>query len=228
MASESPGGPHVDRVAGGGARASKIAVGTGGGRSSSGTALTCRELVELITDYLEGALAPADRTRFETHLSGCRGCRTYLRQMRQTIRLAGRLSEDDLPEAMEQRLLHAFRAWKAGPPGSGAAEPHRGHTSTAATGAADRRSERLSAVRGRGGAAGAGDLIEDEEGRVRGRASRRGGRAARGCNVPPGCADDTADGNAGGGGRGPDSAPGSPRGHAPGWRRARLPPSRWG
>jgi anti-sigma factor RsiW len=79
--------------------------------------LTCRELVELVTDYLEGALPPEDRSRFEAHLAGCRGCRTYLRQMRQTIRLAGRLTEDAVPAAAERRLLRAFRAWKSGPAG---------------------------------------------------------------------------------------------------------------
>jgi anti-sigma factor RsiW len=84
----------------------------------SGAELTCQELVELVTEYFEGTLPPEERTRFEAHLSACRGCRAYLRQMQQTVRLAGRLSEDDLPEATKQRLLHAFRTWKwkSGPP----------------------------------------------------------------------------------------------------------------
>jgi anti-sigma factor RsiW len=78
--------------------------------------LTCQELVELVTDYLEGALAPAERTRFESHLAGCQGCRAYLAQARRTIDLSGRLEEEDVPEETRERLLRAFRAWKAGPP----------------------------------------------------------------------------------------------------------------
>jgi anti-sigma factor RsiW len=83
----------------------------------SAAELTCQELVELVTDYLEGVLPPADRSRFEAHLAGCRGCRAYLRQVRQTIRLAGRLTDDAVPAATKQRLLDAFRAWKSGPAG---------------------------------------------------------------------------------------------------------------
>ncbi len=81
------------------------------------TELTCQELVELLTDYLEGALTPAVRARFEAHLAGCRGCRAYLAQARRTIELSGRLTEVDVPEATRERLLRAFRTWKAGPPG---------------------------------------------------------------------------------------------------------------
>jgi anti-sigma factor RsiW len=76
--------------------------------------LTCRELVELVTDYLDGALAPAERRRFETHLLGCRVCPRYLDQLRTTVRLAGRLAEDDLREPARSSLLAAFRAWKSG------------------------------------------------------------------------------------------------------------------
>ena len=79
--------------------------------------LTCRELVELITDYLEGALPAAERDRFDAHLAGCHGCRAALRQVRQTIRITGRLTEDALPEEPKQRLLRTFRAWKAEPHG---------------------------------------------------------------------------------------------------------------
>jgi anti-sigma factor RsiW len=75
--------------------------------------LTCQELVELVTDYLEGTLPAADRARFEAHLARCDGCDTYVEQMRQTIRLTRRLSEDSLaPEARED-LLRTFRDWKA-------------------------------------------------------------------------------------------------------------------
>jgi anti-sigma factor RsiW len=74
--------------------------------------LTCAELVELVTDYLEGALPPSERSRFEQHLDGCTGCRNYLEQMRTTVRLVGRLTEDDVPAAAKNDLLAAFRDWK--------------------------------------------------------------------------------------------------------------------
>jgi anti-sigma factor RsiW len=74
--------------------------------------LHCRELVELVTDYLEGALPGPDRERFERHLAGCRGCDTYLAQMRHVIRATGRLREEDLPGEVRARLLQAFRDWK--------------------------------------------------------------------------------------------------------------------
>jgi anti-sigma factor RsiW len=80
------------------------------------TELTCQELVELVTDYLEGALTPAERARFESHLAGCRGCRAYLAQARRTIDLSGRLTEEDVPAETRERLLRAFRTWKVGPP----------------------------------------------------------------------------------------------------------------
>jgi anti-sigma factor RsiW len=74
--------------------------------------LTCRELVELVTDYLEGALSPPERSRFEQHLAVCPGCAAHLRQMRETLRIAGRLSERDLPGEARESLLLAFRDWK--------------------------------------------------------------------------------------------------------------------
>lgn len=73
--------------------------------------LACRQLVEIITDYLEGSLTPQDRDRFEEHLSQCDGCRAYLDQLRTTIRLVGRLTEDSIPPAARDRLLTAFRDW---------------------------------------------------------------------------------------------------------------------
>lgn len=76
--------------------------------------LACKELVEIITDYLEGRLPEGERARFERHLGGCGGCRTYLEQMRQTITLSGKLTEDEMqPEAREE-LLSVFRKWKQG------------------------------------------------------------------------------------------------------------------
>lgn len=75
--------------------------------------LACAELVELITDYLEGELPARDRKRFEAHLTGCDGCDAYLDQMRRTIETTGRLREEDIPRALEERLLVAFQGWAA-------------------------------------------------------------------------------------------------------------------
>ena len=73
--------------------------------------LTCRELVEVVTDYLEGRLAQPDRRRFEEHLGTCRGCTTYLQQMRETIRLTGALREEHIPAPAQAELLRVFRGW---------------------------------------------------------------------------------------------------------------------
>jgi anti-sigma factor RsiW len=77
--------------------------------------MACRELVEAVTDYVESSLSNADRARFEKHLEVCRGCRTYLDQMRRTIQLAGRLTPADvvIPRSARDRLLAAFRRWRA-------------------------------------------------------------------------------------------------------------------
>ena len=73
--------------------------------------LSCRELVELVTEYLEGALSLEEHERVERHLETCRGCHTYVEQMRQTIELTGRLTVDDVSPEAELALLEAFRAW---------------------------------------------------------------------------------------------------------------------
>lgn len=75
--------------------------------------LTCQELVELVTDYLEGILAPSEQSRFEAHLDNCDGCQRYLHQMRTVIRLSHRLSEQDLNSPMREHLLEVFRDWKS-------------------------------------------------------------------------------------------------------------------
>jgi anti-sigma factor RsiW len=75
--------------------------------------LSCQELVELVTDYLEGALPEPMRLRFEAHITPCDGCRVYLEQMRQTITLLGRLPEPALPPDAERELLEAFRGWRS-------------------------------------------------------------------------------------------------------------------
>ncbi len=76
--------------------------------------LTCRELVEVVTDYLEDRLPPRDRLRFEEHIVICAGCTAYLEQMRQTILLAPRLREAGIALEARDALLRAFRDWKAG------------------------------------------------------------------------------------------------------------------
>lgn len=76
--------------------------------------MDCNELVELITDYLEGQLAAEDVRRFEDHLAQCPGCETYLQQMRQVIRAAGQLQEKDIPSESKGKLLRVFQDWKEG------------------------------------------------------------------------------------------------------------------
>lgn len=76
--------------------------------------MPCRELVELITNYLEERLSPVDRIRFEAHLAECQACRTYLNQFRQTIRALGQLPEESLSPEARHALLAAFRGWFRG------------------------------------------------------------------------------------------------------------------
>ena len=73
--------------------------------------MPCRELVELVTDYLEDRLTPNDRARFEAHLAACEACRAYLDQFRQTIRTIGRLPEESLSPDAQKTLLDAFRGF---------------------------------------------------------------------------------------------------------------------
>jgi len=76
--------------------------------------LTCRELVELVTDYLEGSLSRRDRARFEAHIAKCKNCTQYVEQFRETIRLTGTLRESDVSPEAEAALLAQFEAWKRG------------------------------------------------------------------------------------------------------------------
>jgi anti-sigma factor RsiW len=76
--------------------------------------LSCQELVELVTDYLENGLAAEERARFDDHISRCDGCTEYLTQMRLTIELTGSLSPESLSPEAEHALRHAFRGWRAG------------------------------------------------------------------------------------------------------------------
>jgi anti-sigma factor RsiW len=79
--------------------------------------MTCRELVELVTDYLEDGLSASDRARFEAHIAVCHHCTAYLRQMRETLELLGELPADALSTQAEDDLRAAFRDWKAGAAG---------------------------------------------------------------------------------------------------------------
>lgn len=80
--------------------------------STTADHLSCQELVELVTAYLDHALSPQDNARFEEHLHTCRGCHNYLGQMQVTIVSLGSLPPESLPPAMRDRLLDAFRDWK--------------------------------------------------------------------------------------------------------------------
>ena len=75
--------------------------------------ISCAELVELVTEYIDGSLDPRDRERFEEHIVFCDGCANHLDQMRTTIAVVGRLEETDLGNEMAAELLAAFRGWKA-------------------------------------------------------------------------------------------------------------------
>ena len=74
--------------------------------------LTCKELVELVTDYFEDRLTTNENRRLELHVCSCTGCRVYLGQMRTLVRAAGRLAETDIPVALREDLLRTFRDWK--------------------------------------------------------------------------------------------------------------------
>ncbi len=76
--------------------------------------LACRELVELVTEYLDEALTPEERARFEQHLRACEGCSAYLDEVRETIRLTGRLEPESLSERARKALRVAFRTSRTG------------------------------------------------------------------------------------------------------------------
>jgi anti-sigma factor RsiW len=76
--------------------------------------ITCQELVELVTDYLEGALPARERRRFEGHIAGCPHCTAYIEQIQVTIRTLGRLEPESISAEAREDLLEAFRDWKRG------------------------------------------------------------------------------------------------------------------
>jgi anti-sigma factor RsiW len=74
--------------------------------------MTCRQVVELMTDYLEGNLPARDRARFEEHIAGCDGCRAYLAQLQTTREMVGRIANEPMPASVERELIEAFRNWR--------------------------------------------------------------------------------------------------------------------
>ena len=75
--------------------------------------LACQQAVELVTDYLEGVLSRRARRRFEAHLAGCPHCTEYLAQMRETIRLTGRLEPEDLTPRQRDEFVELYRRWRS-------------------------------------------------------------------------------------------------------------------
>jgi anti-sigma factor RsiW len=80
--------------------------------SESTEHISCQEVVELITGYMDGTLPADELALFEQHLNFCEGCVWYLDQMRTTVKSVGRIAEEDLPEGTREALLTAFRDWK--------------------------------------------------------------------------------------------------------------------
>ena len=78
-------------------------------------AIVCKQAVELVTDYLEGALSRRERARLEAHLAACPHCTEYFRQIRATIAAAGRVEPEDLTPAARDDLVMLFRRWQADP-----------------------------------------------------------------------------------------------------------------
>jgi anti-sigma factor (TIGR02949 family) len=79
--------------------------------SDASETMRCVELVEVITDYLEGKLPASQRTQVERHLASCPGCANYVQKMRETIRLSGRLRDEAIPNDVRARMLAAFRGF---------------------------------------------------------------------------------------------------------------------
>ncbi len=73
--------------------------------------LSCKEITEIITDYLEGRMSLPDRIRFQMHVGGCRHCRAYLRQMKATIASLGRLPDEPMPDDVRDEMRKRFAAW---------------------------------------------------------------------------------------------------------------------
>jgi predicted anti-sigma-YlaC factor YlaD len=77
--------------------------------------IVCQQAVEMVTDYLEGALSRRQRRRFEFHLRGCPNCSAYLEQIRVTIELTGAIDPDELSPEAKQDLIDLYRRWRSEP-----------------------------------------------------------------------------------------------------------------
>ena len=71
--------------------------------------MVCQELVEVLTEYLDGALSAHDRARLEAHLAVCDDCQAYLDQFKATIALADKAKDEKLPPELRNILKNAFR-----------------------------------------------------------------------------------------------------------------------
>jgi anti-sigma factor RsiW len=89
----------------------RFSFGTGRGRPAAD--VVCQQAVEMVTDYVEDALPGLDRQRYERHLADCPHCTEYLVQVRETIRLAGRLTPSDMSAEMRDAFADVFRRWRA-------------------------------------------------------------------------------------------------------------------
>ncbi len=74
--------------------------------------ITCRQAVDLMTDYLDGTLGPDDRALVEAHLAECENCAEHLRQIRITVAVTGRIREEDLDPAVREDLMDLYRRWR--------------------------------------------------------------------------------------------------------------------
>jgi predicted anti-sigma-YlaC factor YlaD len=83
-------------------------------RSNTTAGLVCKEVVELVSDYLEGVLLPEKRAALEEHLAGCPGCTNYVEQVRLTIGMLRTLAQESVFPETKEELLLVFRQWKAG------------------------------------------------------------------------------------------------------------------
>jgi len=75
--------------------------------------IACQELVELVTEYLEGTLSAADTARLDAHLSACEACTMYVEQMRDTLRIMGAIEPEQVSDAAYTELAGVFAVWKA-------------------------------------------------------------------------------------------------------------------
>jgi anti-sigma factor RsiW len=74
--------------------------------------LSCQEVVELVTEYLDGSLSAEDASLFEQHINFCEGCVWYVDQLRTTVETVGEVREEDISPEAKERLMGAFREWR--------------------------------------------------------------------------------------------------------------------